>query len=625
MPFTGQAQIGGEAGLALFAGLFGAAAGAESSVLPDAGKLQGLLDKLTAMADGDLASSEQSKLNAFIKELKQLVAQTSEWDVQAATSQQEPLDTELLTELSQQLADAEQSLEASDEQALPVDFLRQLESVVAMTQRLHPETSATTATPPLPELAEVADQAGVLAAESESEADIEALQATMARQQDSDEVAIPSPQPAMTDKAKSVAATAAASQPASTTLSNAEETALVSKAPAAQQSDTAAEPLNAHATQTSSEVLPEQEAQPKEERLPQPQQSSQAAPTTSPSNPPAGEVPSDLNGDVGTTASSKPRQRTEASTATEAVSTAPNVPAIDAQHQITPASQAAESEAVVVVNTDKQAERAVSVSAAASATKGTPSMVDRDEPVLGESSDVVESNGDESPAEKEKAAVEQPASRHRGAEFHLLTRAFNQTRHDAFVPTAAQQDPFTNPVLSPSHTAAQSLSASSLDSMNQPSLLQNAAQMTPQLRAMLADPTQASAHLKANLLLMVNKGLEKATIQLDPPELGSMMIKLQVNHDQQAQVQFTVANPQAREMLENAMPRLRDMLNEAGIELDDAQISQQDRQSEERRESWAGNGRERVETEQLFGQDVTDAEQRVISLALSPGRVDYFA
>ncbi|WP_439437563.1 flagellar hook-length control protein FliK [Salinivibrio costicola] len=76
--------------------------------------------------------------------------------------------------------------------------------------------------------------------------------------------------------------------------------------------------------------------------------------------------------------------------------------------------------------------------------------------------------------------------------------------------------------------------------------------------------TEAGAALTERINIMLSKNLKQVDIRLDPPELGRMQIKLGMNNDQ-ATVHITVANQQARDAVEQAMPRLRDMLQQQGF------------------------------------------------------------
>ena len=63
-----------------------------------------------------------------------------------------------------------------------------------------------------------------------------------------------------------------------------------------------------------------------------------------------------------------------------------------------------------------------------------------------------------------------------------------------------------------------------------------------------------------------------ASLTLNPPDLGPMQIVLAVTDDK-ASVNFTSAQPEVRQALEAAMPRLREMLGETGIALGEATVS----------------------------------------------------
>jgi flagellar hook-length control protein FliK len=78
-------------------------------------------------------------------------------------------------------------------------------------------------------------------------------------------------------------------------------------------------------------------------------------------------------------------------------------------------------------------------------------------------------------------------------------------------------------------------------------------------------------HEKVNAMLTINN--KEAEIRLDPPELGSMQIRIR-NEAEQAQINFVVQNQQAKEALEQSMPKLKEMLAEQGIQLGESNIQQ---------------------------------------------------
>jgi flagellar hook-length control protein FliK len=63
------------------------------------------------------------------------------------------------------------------------------------------------------------------------------------------------------------------------------------------------------------------------------------------------------------------------------------------------------------------------------------------------------------------------------------------------------------------------------------------------------------------------KDIRQVTIHLDPPELGTLELKLQIKDDQQTHVQVQVQNSHVKEALESSAQRLREMLANQGLEL----------------------------------------------------------
>jgi flagellar hook-length control protein FliK len=65
---------------------------------------------------------------------------------------------------------------------------------------------------------------------------------------------------------------------------------------------------------------------------------------------------------------------------------------------------------------------------------------------------------------------------------------------------------------------------------------------------------------------------QSATLTLNPPDMGPMQVVLSVTNDQ-AQVTFSAAQPEVRAALEQAMPKLREMMSESGIALGNATVN----------------------------------------------------
>ncbi len=76
------------------------------------------------------------------------------------------------------------------------------------------------------------------------------------------------------------------------------------------------------------------------------------------------------------------------------------------------------------------------------------------------------------------------------------------------------------------------------------------------------------------ILWMAGQNVSTVELRLSPPELGSLGIKLDIRGDQ-ASISFASPHAHVREVLEQQMPRLREMLAENGIELGQADVSDQ--------------------------------------------------
>ncbi|RBA25798.1 flagellar hook-length control protein FliK [Herminiimonas fonticola] len=81
-----------------------------------------------------------------------------------------------------------------------------------------------------------------------------------------------------------------------------------------------------------------------------------------------------------------------------------------------------------------------------------------------------------------------------------------------------------------------------------------------------------SQALGQKVVWMVQGAQQTATLTLNPPDLGPMQVTLNVANNQ-ATANFTAHQPEVRHALEAAMPRLREMLNDAGIQLGQSNVS----------------------------------------------------
>ncbi|RJF34589.1 flagellar hook-length control protein FliK [Pseudoalteromonas gelatinilytica] len=160
---------------------------------------------------------------------------------------------------------------------------------------------------------------------------------------------------------------------------------------------------------------------------------------------------------------------------------------------------------------------------------------------------------------------------------------------------------------------------------------QTTAQTQAQSKSLSVDPgvmqainiikSDAAKMLQERVSALLNINNKEAEIRLDPPEMGSMQIRIRSDAEQ-AQINFVVQNQQAKEALEQSMPRLREMLAQQGIELGESSIQQgspeqQDGQSEQGQ--FAGNQQTDEQQPEVSAQSSETSRQQ------SSSSIDYYA
>jgi hypothetical protein len=101
-----------------------------------------------------------------------------------------------------------------------------------------------------------------------------------------------------------------------------------------------------------------------------------------------------------------------------------------------------------------------------------------------------------------------------------------------------------------------------------------------------------------------NQKIQSAEVQLDPPELGYLQVKISVQNDQ-AVVSFVSGNAAVRDALEQNMPRLRELLQEQGLQLTDSGVSDQPSSNRYEAEEDAGDDTNMdVEVEQTLAPKI---------------------
>ncbi len=114
-------------------------------------------------------------------------------------------------------------------------------------------------------------------------------------------------------------------------------------------------------------------------------------------------------------------------------------------------------------------------------------------------------------------------------------------------------------------------------------------------------------------VLLVRQNIQSAELQLDPPELGPLQVRIQINQDH-AVVNFSSANAQVREALDQTLARLKEMLQEQGFTQVETGVSDQSQQQSRQHNARAGTD----------PQGVSHEQEATSEHSISSG-IDYFA
>ena len=137
--------------------------------------------------------------------------------------------------------------------------------------------------------------------------------------------------------------------------------------------------------------------------------------------------------------------------------------------------------------------------------------------------------------------------------------------------------------------------------------------------------SDAAKMLQERVSSMLSISNKEAEIRLDPPEMGSMQIRIRSDAEQ-AQINFVVQNQQAKEALEQSLPRLRELLMQQGLELGESSISygdsspEQNEQQEGQAQGQMANNRSSDETNSEQSDMQTDSSGQQTSSS-----IDYYA
>ena len=130
------------------------------------------------------------------------------------------------------------------------------------------------------------------------------------------------------------------------------------------------------------------------------------------------------------------------------------------------------------------------------------------------------------------------------------------------------------------------------------------------------EPQTFASSMATHLRVIKNQGGGEAKVNLHPAELGRMSVSV-ITEGNETKVAFTVETSQARQAVEASLPRLREMLEQAGLSLADSNVSEQNRQSRANDEPASGQNRGRgmLEADDLSEEDLS------LSVHIDPDRL----
>jgi len=130
-----------------------------------------------------------------------------------------------------------------------------------------------------------------------------------------------------------------------------------------------------------------------------------------------------------------------------------------------------------------------------------------------------------------------------------------------------------------------------------------------------------SQQMTQQVSYMVKGGVQQAEIKLNPANLGPMEIKLALQDDQ-ASVQFVTQHAVVRDALDSAIPKLKEMLEQQGLNLSDVDVSTQSEQ--QGREQNDSNAKIDTNTLSENSDDIELSQESMIKADVSSG-VSIFA
>jgi flagellar hook-length control protein FliK len=178
-----------------------------------------------------------------------------------------------------------------------------------------------------------------------------------------------------------------------------------------------------------------------------------------------------------------------------------------------------------------------------------------------------------------------------------------------------------------SRSAKVNVAGVTLDKTLQMPKLENLAQAKNEVvvrENILFNKQELANQMQTQVGLMMARNMKSVDIRLDPPELGSMQVRLSVQNDQ-ASVSFVVSSNQAKDALEQSLPKLKEMLEQQGMQLADSDVQHGDGQRQEQAEEEGVKANGLSANGEPVEDDLESQQQRINQQINSPWNVSYYA
>lgn len=129
--------------------------------------------------------------------------------------------------------------------------------------------------------------------------------------------------------------------------------------------------------------------------------------------------------------------------------------------------------------------------------------------------------------------------------------------------------------------------------------------------------------LGQRIVFMSNNSLQQAQITLNPQSLGQIQVTLQLDKDQKMHISLAAQNGITRESMESALPKLREMMEQAGVQVASVDVREQKQHFSENESRHEKHEKNRIDS--ALAEEGLTEEPLMATVGLTDNIVDYYA